>query len=117
MVSLLQHFSREEKPVERTTAGCMGKRKSDKTTVGALPLPTGGKNGFIGVRGGQGRGKNQFQGTTPRKTNRTKLFNTPREGARRTATARTPRAAWLMVPTCAKVPRPGRPREVQPRAG
>ena len=55
----------------------MGKRAA----AVALPLPTGGKNGFIGVRGGQGRGKNMFQGTTPNKTNRTKHYRTPREAA------------------------------------
>ena len=49
--------------------------------VGSLQLPLGGKHGFMGVRGGQGRGKVQFQGHTPRKTHRTQLCRTPREAA------------------------------------
>ena len=59
----------------------MGYPSREKSCSKDKPLPTGGKHGFIGVRGGQGRGKNKFQGTTPKKTNRTKLFNTPREAA------------------------------------
>ena len=56
--------------------------KRDKVEVaGALRLPLGGVNGYVGVRGKQGYKKNQFQGTTPRKTRRTKLCNTPREAA------------------------------------
>jgi len=54
----------------------------DKVEVaGVLRLPLGGVNGYVGVRGKQGYKKNQFQGTTPRKTRRTKLCNTPREAA------------------------------------
>ena len=56
--------------------------KRDKVEVaGALRLPLGGVNGYVGVRGKQGYKKNQFQGTTPRKNRRTKLCNTPREAA------------------------------------
>ena len=49
--------------------------------IGSLQLPLGGKHGFMGVRGGQGRDKVQFQGHTPRKTHRTQLCRTPREAA------------------------------------
>ena len=33
-----------------------------------LLLPLGGKHGYAGVRGGQGRGKDKFQGHTPKKS-------------------------------------------------
>ena len=44
-------------------------------------LPLGGKHGYLGVRGGQGRKKDKFQGTTPRKRHRTGHFDTPLEAA------------------------------------
>ena len=49
--------------------------------VGALRLPLGGVNGYVGVRSRQGHKKDKFQGTTPTKTRRTKLFGTAREAA------------------------------------
>ena len=49
--------------------------------VGALRLPLGGVNGYVGVRSRQGYSKDKFQGTTPTKKRRTKLFNTAREAA------------------------------------
>ena len=49
--------------------------------VGALRLPLGGINGYVGVRGKQGRKKDKFQGTTPTKTRRTKHFKTARQAA------------------------------------
>ena len=51
--------------------------------VGPHSLPLGGKNGFLGVAGGQGQGKkkNMFRGTTPRKTLRTGLHLTALEAA------------------------------------
>ena len=44
-------------------------------------LPLGGMNGYLGVRGKQGRQKNMFQGMTPKKQHRTKLFGTAQEAA------------------------------------
>ena len=44
-------------------------------------LPLGGMNGYLGVRGKQGRKKNMFQGITPKKQHRTKLFGTAQEAA------------------------------------
>ena len=44
-------------------------------------LPLGGVNGYRGVRGGQGRGKNKYQGTAMKKKLRTELFDTPLEAA------------------------------------
>jgi len=52
-----------------------------RPTVGALRLPLGGVNGYMHVRGKQGRAKNMYQGTTPRKSRRTALFGTAREAA------------------------------------
>ena len=49
--------------------------------VGVLRLPLGGVNGYIGVRSRQGHNKDKFQGTTPTKKRRTKLFNSAREAA------------------------------------
>ena len=49
--------------------------------VGPHSLPLGGKNGFLGVSYGQGKKKNQFRGTTPRKTLRTALHRTALEAA------------------------------------
>ena len=44
-------------------------------------LPLGGLNGYVGVRGGQGKKGNKFQGTTPRKKHRTGLYDTAKEAA------------------------------------
>tara|TARA_B110000046_G_scaffold155947_1_gene166513 strand:- start:59 stop:517 length:459 start_codon:yes stop_codon:yes gene_type:complete len=49
--------------------------------VDGLRLKRGGKNGYKGVRGGQGRAKNKYQGVTPRKTHRTALCDSPRAAA------------------------------------
>ena len=49
--------------------------------TGGHRLPLGGVNGYLGVRGKQGRKKNKFQGITPRKQHRTKLYDTPLEAA------------------------------------
>ena len=48
--------------------------------VAGQRLPLGGINGYVGVRR-QGRDKNKFQGATPQKFDRTKLFDTPRDAA------------------------------------
>ena len=49
--------------------------------VGGHRLPLGGLNNYLGVRGGQGRKKNQFQGISPKKKHRTGLYDTPVEAA------------------------------------
>ena len=49
--------------------------------AGGQRLPLGGINGYIGVRGKQGRRKDKYQGVTPKKVNRTQLFDTAREAA------------------------------------
>ena len=49
--------------------------------AGGQRLPLGGKNRYHGVRGKQGRNKNQFQGVTPKKQHRTALFDTALEAA------------------------------------
>ena len=50
--------------------------------AGGQRLPLGGLNGYAGVRGKQGRKKDKFQGATPRKKHRTRLFDTAQEAAR-----------------------------------
>ena len=44
-------------------------------------LPLGGVNGYVGVRGKQGKKKNKFQGVTPRKKHRTGYFDHAKEAA------------------------------------
>ena len=48
---------------------------------GTLDLPLGGKHGYKGVRGEQGKSRDEFQGYTPRKTHVTKLYSTAHEAA------------------------------------
>ena len=48
---------------------------------GNLLLPLGGKYEYKGVRGKQGRSREQFQGYTPKKTHFTGLCDTPQEAA------------------------------------
>ena len=49
--------------------------------AGGRRLPLGGVNRYLGVRGKQGRNKDQFQGVTPKKVHRTKLFGSAQEAA------------------------------------
>ena len=49
--------------------------------AGGQRLPLGGMNGYLGVRGKQGRKKDKYQGVTPKKKHRTELFDTPLEAA------------------------------------
>ena len=49
--------------------------------AGGQRLPLGGLNGYLGVRGKQGRKKDMFQGVTPKKKHRTRLFGTAQEAA------------------------------------
>ena len=48
--------------------------------VAGQRLPLGGVNGYVGVRR-QGRKKDKFQGVTPQKFDRTKLYKEPRDAA------------------------------------
>ena len=49
--------------------------------AGGQRLPLGGRHGYIGVRGKQGRKKDKFQGVTPKKVHRTKHYDTALEAA------------------------------------
>ena len=49
--------------------------------VAGQRLPLGGVNGYRGVRGKQGKKKNKYQGVTPKKKHRTRLFATAKEAA------------------------------------
>ena len=49
--------------------------------AGGQRLPLGGVNGYLGVRGKQGKNKDKYQGTTPRKQHRTGHFPTAKEAA------------------------------------
>ena len=49
--------------------------------VDGLRLPLGGVNGYVGVRGKQGRKKDKFQGVTPRKQYRAGPKDTTKKAA------------------------------------
>ena len=59
----------------------MRRASSSFEEVAGHRLPLGGINGYRGVRGGQGRSKKQYQGVTPKKRHRTKLFDAAQEAA------------------------------------
>ena len=61
-----------------------GKGKVDTVLVerfGNTLLPLGGKSGYQGVRGKQGKKRNKFQGYTPKKTHFTRLHPSAQEAA------------------------------------
>ena len=66
---------------ERAQLPCMPRVLPRFEEVAGQRLPLGGKHGYAGVRGGQGKKKDKFQGTTPRKQHRTGLFDSPLEAA------------------------------------
>ena len=59
----------------------MPRRQQLFEVAGGQRLPFGGLNRYAGVRGKQGKKNNKYQGTTPKKKHRTKLFDTPMEAA------------------------------------
>jgi hypothetical protein len=69
-------------------------------------LPLGGLNGYRGVRGGQGRGKDKFQGVTPKKKHRTKLFDTAQEAAIALAQLQADIEVDMIDPTIRQAERP-----------
>jgi hypothetical protein len=74
--------------------------------AGGQRLPLGGRNGYLGVRGKQGRGKDKYQGTTPRKRHRTGLFDTPLEAAVAFAQLREDLDLGIHVERSQKKPQP-----------
>ena len=72
--------------------------------VDGLRVPLGGVNGYVGVRGKQGRKKNKYQGVTPRKTHRTGPYETPKEAAVALARLRHDLELGNLVLRCAKRP-------------
>ena len=61
----------------------MPRRQPRFEEAGGQRLPLGGVNGYYGVRGKQGKKRNQFQGHTPRKTKEplTDHYDTAKEAA------------------------------------
>ena len=59
----------------------MPSREPRVEVAGGQRLPLGGLDGYAGVRGKQGRKKDMFQGVTPKKKHRTRLFGTAQEAA------------------------------------
>jgi hypothetical protein len=74
--------------------------------VGGQRLPLGGLHGYIGVRGKQGRKKDKFQGTTPKKRHRTKHYNTPLEAAIAFAQLREDLDLGILAEQSPKKPQP-----------
>ena len=66
-------------PSPRGGMPCSQQRRFEE--AGGQRLPLGGVNGYVGVRGKQGRRRDQFQGVTPQKKRRTQLFDATREAA------------------------------------
>ena len=59
----------------------MPRRQQLFEEAGGQRLPLGGVNRYAGVRSKQGKKKDKFQGTTPKKKHRTQLFATSLEAA------------------------------------
>jgi len=59
----------------------MPRRELRFEEAGGQRLPLGGLNGYAGVRGKQGKKKDKYQGTTPKKQHRTGHFGTAQEAA------------------------------------
>ena len=85
--------------------------------VDGLRVPLGGVNGYVGVRGKQGRKKNKYQGVTPRKQHRTGPYETPKEAAVALARLRHDLELGVVVQRSAKKPQPparsGAPKKVE----
>ena len=64
-----------------TLAGMPRSQQARFEEAGGQRLLLGGINGYIGVRGKQGRKKNVFQGATPKKVQHTQLFDIAQEAA------------------------------------
>ena len=77
---------------------------------GNLELPLGGKYEYAGVRGKQGRSRDQYQGYTPKKTHITRLCDTAQEAAVALATLKVELAAGFEGVTQERRPRKKRSR-------
>ena len=74
--------------------------------VDGLRVPLGGLNGYIGVRGKQGRKKDKYQGVTPRKKHRTSPKKTAKEAAVALAHLRHDLELGVVVQRSRKKPQP-----------
>ena len=77
---------------------------------GNLELPLGGKYEYAGVRGKQGRSRDQFQGYTPKKQHCTRLCETAHEAAVALATLKMDLEAGFDDSTQERKPRKKRSR-------
>ena len=73
---------------------------------GGRRLPLGGVNGYVGVRGKQGKKKDKYQGVTPRKQHRTVPYETPKEAAVALAHLRHDLELGVVVQRSGKKPQP-----------
>ena len=71
--------------------------------AGGQRLPLGGINGYVGVRGKQGKKKNKFQGITPKKKHRTEHFDTAQEAAIALAQLREDLELGMLEPHAPKI--------------
>ena len=84
----------------------MPRRQPRFEEVDGLRVPLGGKNGYKGVRGKQGRKKNKYQGVTPRKKHRTGPYETPKEAAVALAHLRHDLELGVLPQRSTKTPQP-----------
>ena len=84
----------------------MPSREPRVEVAGGQRLPLGGLNGYVGVRGKQGRKKNKFQGITPKKQHRTGLYDHAQEAAIALAQLREDLELGTLEQPAAKKPQP-----------
>ena len=84
--------------------------------AGGQRLPLGGVNGYIGVRGKQGKKKDKFQGVTPRKQHRTGYFDTAKEAAIAFAQLREDLELGMLEQRAPKKAQPAAPNEPSKKA-
>ena len=84
--------------------------------AGGRRLPLGGLNGYVGVRGKQGKKKNKFQGITPKKKHRTGYFDNAKEAAVALAQLREDLELGMLEQRAPKEAQPPAPNETSKKA-
>ena len=94
----------------------MPPREARVEVAGGQRLPLGGINGYLGVRGKQGKKKNKFQGVTPKKQHRTRLFDTAKEAAIARAQLKEDLELGMLTERAPKKAQPAAPTEPSKKA-
>ena len=79
--------------------------------AGGKRLPLGGVNGYLGVRGKQGKNKDKFQGVSPHKKHRTGYHDTAKEAAIAFAQLREDQELGMLEERAPKAAQPAAPKE------